>query len=153
GLLWAGNPQFPVDAWRSPGLAALLPLLEAHPDVTFIGLQRREGRGAVDGLTLPPNLLDLAPEVRDWADTAAIMTLLDLVITPDTGPAHVAGALGRPVWTMVITDADWRWMDQRADTPWYPSMRLFRQATLGDWAPVVAAMSAALTDLQGDRAS
>ncbi|TWB22088.1 Tfp pilus assembly protein PilF [Nitrospirillum amazonense] len=153
GLLWAGNPQFPVDAWRSPGLAALLPLLEAHPDVTFIGLQRPEGRGAVDGLTLPPNLLDLAPEVRDWADTAAIMTLLDLVITPDTGPAHVAGALGRPVWTMVITDADWRWMDQRADTPWYPSMRLFRQATLGEWAPVVAAMSTALATFQGDRAS
>ena len=81
-------------------------------------------------------MLDAAPWQRDMADTADLLAELDLLITCDTAVAHLAGALGRPVWTMLAHAADWRWLQKRDDTPWYPTMRLFRQPRAGDWASV-----------------
>lgn len=137
GLVWGGNPAFAGDAARSPGLARLLPLL-AVPGVRFFALQ--------PGLTgpLPPGLTDLGPEIGDFADTAAIMAGLDLVISSCTAPAHLAGALGRPVWVLLAHAPDWRWLLDRGDSPWYPTARLFRQPRPGDWASVAAAVAEAL---------
>ncbi|TWA58829.1 tetratricopeptide repeat protein [Azospirillum brasilense] len=144
GLVWAGNPEFKDDRRRSPGLAALWPLLDV-PGVAFYGLQKGAGRRDLDTCgPIPPSFIDLGAEISDFADTAAIMENLDLVISSCTAPAHLAGALGRPVWTLLPDIADWRWLERGDTTPWYPTMRLFRQASPGDWAPVVADVRAAL---------
>ena len=86
-------------------------------------------------------------EMRDFADTAALVATLDLVVTVDTAVAHLAGALGRPVWLMNRFESEWRWMRGREDTPWYPTMRIFHQQEPGDWAGVVRRIAAALQDL------
>ena len=144
GLVWAGNPEFKDDRRRSPGLVALRPLLDV-PGVTFFGLQKGAGRQDLDRCgPLPPSFTDLGAEIADFADTAAIMESLDLVISSCTAPAHLAGALGRPVWTLLPDIADWRWLDRGDTTPWYPTMRLFRQTTSGNWASVVADVRATL---------
>jgi len=145
GLVWAGNPAFATDRERSPGLAALLPLLEV-PGVRFYGLQLGPGRDALAERAMPPAFTDLAPHIADFTDTAAIMDNLDLVISSCTAPAHLAGALGRPVWGLLSFAADWRWLADRADSPWYPTARLFRQPRPGDWAAVAAAVRAALEE-------
>ena len=87
----------------------------------------------------PPGLelVDLGPKLNDFADTAAVMSLMDLIITTDTSVAHLAGALARPVWVMLQFNPDWRWLLDREDSPWYPTMRLFRQPSRGDWDSVV----------------
>ncbi|MBP7340047.1 tetratricopeptide repeat protein [Niveispirillum sp.] len=145
GLVWAGNPEFKDDRRRSPGLAALLPLLSV-PGVRFFALQKGGGRADLDRLAgrLGARFTDLGPEIADFADTAAIMTNLDLIISSCTAPAHLAGALGRPVWTILPLNADWRWRESGHQTDWYPSMTLFRQERAGDWAPVVARVRDAL---------
>ncbi|MFC5357970.1 tetratricopeptide repeat protein [Azospirillum himalayense] len=144
GLVWAGNSEFKDDRRRSPGLDVLRPLLDV-PGVAFFGLQKGPGRQDLEaGAPLPPSFTDLGAEIADFADTAAIMANLDLVISSCTAPAHLAGALGRPVWTLLPDSADWRWLDRGDTTPWYPTMRLFRQAVPGDWASVAAAVRAAL---------
>jgi len=89
-------------------------------------------------------VLDLGTHLRDFADTAAAMAALDLVITVDTSSAHLAGALARPVWTLLSLPSDWRWFVGRVDSPWYPTMRLFRQAAPGDWEPVLDDVARAL---------
>ena len=91
----------------------------------------------------------LDPGADAFLDTAAVMQHLDLIITTDTAIAHLAGALGRPVWTALTTSPEWRWLLQRADSPWYPSMRLFRQSADGDWGPVVTRIADALRALAG----
>jgi ADP-heptose:LPS heptosyltransferase len=91
-----------------------------------------------------PGLIPLGPALTDFAETAAAISALDLVITVDTAVAHLAGALGRPTWLLLPHVAEWRWMDDRADSPWYPSMRLFRQPVPGDWPAVMAAVGQAL---------
>ncbi|WP_158280247.1 tetratricopeptide repeat protein [Azospirillum sp. TSH100] len=143
GLVWAGNPAFGGDRHRSPRFAAVAPLL-ALPGLHMVLLQVGDGRRDLAGHALPPTVTDLGGRIRDFADTAAIMAGLDLVITSCTAPAHLAGALGRPVWIMLPFAPDWRWMEGRADSPWYPTARLFRQPTPGDWTSVVAAISAEL---------
>ncbi|CAO3453493.1 hypothetical protein [Azospirillum argentinense] len=149
GLVWAGNPDFKDDRRRSPGLAALRPLLDV-PGVTVFGLQKGAGRQDLERCgPLPPSFIDLGAEITDFADTAAIMENLDLVISSCTAPAHLAGALGRPVWTLLPDNADWRWLERGDTTPWYPTMRLFRQTAPGDWASVVAAVRAALAQATG----
>jgi cytochrome P450 len=109
----------------------------------------QKGEPAVQAAAPPPGLSlhDWTNELTDFADTAALIEALDLVITVDTAVAHVAGALGKPVWILSRFDACWRWLTERDDSPWYPSARLWRQPEPGDWSGVVAKVAAALRDL------
>ena len=135
GIAWSGSPTNTRNHLRSCPPEFLRPLAEV-PGVILINLQK--GAAPPEGVVDPP-----AP-LADWTDTAALMTHLDLVITVDTGIAHLAGALGRPVWTMLSTAADWRYLRERTDSPWYPTMRLFRQRAPGDWPGVVREVETAL---------
>ena len=140
GLAWRGNP---VPAHRSASLEALRPLLET-PRAQFVTLQKNLSaaeRAALQGMK---HVALLDEELASFDDTAAVIAGLDLVITVDSVVAHLAGALGRPVWMLLKLGADWRWMAGRDDTPWYPSARLFRQARLDDWEPVVRGICAEL---------
>lgn len=148
GLVWKGNPQFENDADRSlPGLEVLAPLGRVA-GACFISLQK--GAGEAQAQHPPANLplLDLGTKMADFADAAAILANLDLVICVDTAIAHLAGALGKPCWVLLPEyKTDWRWLTHRTDSPWYPGvMRLFRQHTDGDWAPVVAEVCTALAE-------
>ncbi|MBI2978331.1 MAG: glycosyltransferase family protein [Rhodospirillales bacterium] len=145
GLAWAGNPEHKNDRNRSIGLARLAPLLDT-PGCTFYSLQVGAGRDAIGRLCLGDRITDLGQGFGDFADTAATIAALDLVIAVDTSVAHLAGALAKPVWTLLPRVPDWRWLMDRDDSPWYPTMRLFRQRTAGDWSAVVAAVAAALRD-------
>lgn len=148
GLVWAGNPRVWDDALRSPRLPPLLPLLEV-PGVCWFSLQ--QGDGCRD-LALPAvapwrdRLIACGPDLVDFDETAAVMENLDLVISSCTAPAHLAGALGRPVWLLLGPAPDWRWLRERTDTPWYPTMRLFRQPTPGTWDTVVQAVRRCLAE-------
>jgi Flp pilus assembly protein TadD len=143
GVAWRGNPRFENDADRSlPSLATLAPLAE-FTDIHWYSLQK----GATDSeLAYLPNIVDLGNHVEDFADTAAVVANLDLVITVDTAVAHLTGALGKPCWVLLPDyKTDWRWLTDRTDTPWYPGvMRLFRQDATGTWDSTVAAIYAAL---------
>ena len=139
GFGWAGNPANGADRQRSMRFADLLPLF-TDTRATFYSLQC--GPRALELCGLPEGLPvhDLSPQLHDFAATASAIAELDLVITVDTSVAHLAGALGRPVWTLLSFTACWRWLRDRADSPWYPTMRLFRQSTVGDWRPVIDAV-------------
>ena len=144
GLVWAGGKSLPsVDARRSLSLAQFAPLASV-PGVQFISLQI--GEPAAEARTPPAGLklVDWTGEISDYADTAALIAGLDLVIAVDTSVAHLAGALGKPVWILSRYDGCWRWLQDRDDTPWYPTARLFRQAALGEWEPVMAKVETAL---------
>jgi tetratricopeptide (TPR) repeat protein len=143
GLAWAGSRGFVGDRQRSIALAGLAPLL-ALDGVDFVALQRDVPMADISALAAVPRLVSLGPQLRDFADTAAIVTQLDLVIAVDTALVHLAGALGKPVWVMLPYSPDFRWMLDRPDSPWYPSARLFRQCRPGDWDEVVAGVAAAL---------
>ena len=108
-------------------------MLAKVPGVRFYSLQK--GGAAAEVKTRPPgmDLSDFAGELKSFADTAALVANLDLVISVDTSVAHLAGAMGKPIWLMIPHVADWRWMEHRDDSPWYPTARLFRQASAGDW--------------------
>jgi tetratricopeptide (TPR) repeat protein len=136
GLAWAGNPTFSSDPTRSLSLDRLAPLAEVRGAI-FYSLQK--GYAAPQAARLPAGLrlIDLSPELHDFADTAAVISLMDLVITTDTSVAHLAGALGAPVWTLLRFAPDWRWQMVGEYCPWYPSMRLFRQSTKDDWEEVI----------------
>jgi len=152
GLVWAGGTVFAKEPVRSPRLAPLLTLLE-RADVQWVGLQQGDGRRDLEASAMPAGFVDLGPELRDLADTAAVMAELDLVISSCTAPAHLAGALGRPTWIMLPAASDWRWLIGRDDSPWYPTARLFRQPARGDWSSVVERLDAALTAMvDGERA-
>ncbi len=147
GIGWQGDPGYAGDARRSIPLAAFTPLARL-PDVSLISLQKGPGRQQFTGLPADVSLTDLGPQLDEdggaFTDTAAVLQSLDLVITSDTALAHVAGATGRPVWLALPHMPDWRWMRGRDDSPWYPTMRLFRQPTPGDWDGVFAAIATAL---------
>ena len=96
-------------------------------------------------------LVALGGRLRDFSDTAAAMSHLDLIISPDTAVAHLAGALGRPIWLLLPHVAEWRWLMARDDSPWYPTMRLFRQHTRGDWTEAIGRMAADLKDVVGTK--
>ncbi len=135
GLAWSGARGHRNDRQRSLPLAGLLPLLQSDADFVSLQTEYREAdRALLGGL---PNLRDCAPELGDFADTAGLIAQLDLVITVDTSVAHLAGALGRPVWLLLPYAPDYRWLLGREDSPWYPTMRLFRQPATGDWATVL----------------
>jgi tetratricopeptide (TPR) repeat protein len=145
GLVWSGNPRHANDGNRSIALARLVPLLA--PAIDFVSLQR--DLRADDAATLQdlPQLVHFGTGLRDFADTAALIEQLDLVISVDTSVAHLAGALGRPLWLLLPWLPDWRWLLEREDSPWYPSARLFRQAEPGDWDGVLDQVRAALAAL------
>ncbi|MCC6295742.1 MAG: tetratricopeptide repeat protein [Pseudomonadales bacterium] len=149
GLAWAGNPANPDDRYRSCPLAALAGLFEL-PEVAWINLQLGAGRNEMSATKTP--ILDWGDDQTDFAETAALMAELDLIITVDTSIAHAAGAMGCPVWVLLQHSADFRWLTDRADSPWYPSARLFRQPHAGDWAAVASAVRAALDHFMAERA-
>jgi tetratricopeptide (TPR) repeat protein len=136
GLAWAGNPRYKADRQRSTELAMLLPLFSVA-GITWIALQK--GPAAEQLAGLPDNVFvwDGSSQDRDLAETAALVATLDLVVTTDTSIAHLAGAMGKPVWILLPHLGDWRWMQKIETTPWYPTARLFRQREPGDWAGVV----------------
>jgi len=135
GIVWAGSPTHDNDRNRSCHLRQFAPLAKI-PKVNLFSLQKGK---AVEQTTLLPQafeLIRLDNELNDFTDTAALLSVLDLLISVDTAPVHLAGALGRSVWVLLPYAPDWRWMLNRNDSPWYPSMRLFRQAKSGDWESV-----------------
>jgi len=148
GIAWAGNPDHQRDFDRSCGLAALAPLASV-PDVALISLQK--GPAAAETATPPPGMTlhDFTSDLATFAETAALIANLDLVIAVDTSVAHLAGALGKPVWTLLAFAPDWRWLLNRNDSPWYPTMRLFRQTTPGDWTDVIQIAAGALRKFAG----
>jgi hypothetical protein len=144
GINWQGHSGRFEDKGRSFPLAMFQPLA-AVPGVRLISLQKGEGEEQIAAAGFPVETLDGLDAGPDaFLDTAAVMQNLDLVVTSDTSIAHLAGALGRPVWVALRRVPDWRWMLDRPDSPWYPTMRLFRQNRDGDWPPVFAAIAAAL---------
>lgn len=145
GLCWAGNADYGADRSRSLRLEMLLPLLSI-PGTEICAVQMGDGRRDLDAKAwIPPaHFRDFGPEITDFADTAAILNGMDLVIAVDTSVAHLAGALARPVWIFLPTNSDWRWLKDRDDSPWYPTARLFRQSRRGDWSDVIVRMTEAL---------
>jgi tetratricopeptide (TPR) repeat protein len=148
GLIWQGNPKHSNDADRSlPGLETLAPLWQVD-GVRFFSLQLTPEAAWP---TAQP-LVDLSPAICDFADTAALLSQLDLLISVDSSVAHLAGALGVPCWLLLPHyKSDWRWLKARDDTPWYPHTRLFRQSRRSDWSGPLAAVSAALAEQVGSR--
>jgi hypothetical protein len=151
-LVWAGNPSHPNDHRRSMRFADLLPLLTGV-DCHYWLLQK----GPPAAQAAPPpagvSLDSIGEDLRDFADTAAVVAMADLVISVDTALCHLAGALGRPVWTLLPFAPDWRWLLDRADSPWYPTMVLYRQQRPGDWAGVIERVARDLNVLVRQRAS
>jgi len=141
GLAWAGNPGHVNDFRRSLELAKLAPLL-AVAGASFVSLQ--VGARAEDIKRGEAAILDPSDDIQDFSDSAGIVAALDLVITVDSAVAHLSGALGKPTWVLLPVVSDWRWLLQREDNPWYPTMRLFRQAPGGLWPPVIDRVAAEL---------
>jgi tetratricopeptide (TPR) repeat protein len=144
GLVWAGRPEHANDANRSCSLRLLAMLFALHR-IQFIGLQK--GPAAQEAVCFhgQENFFNLGEELKDFADTAAVIMHLDLVLTVDTSVAHLAGAMGRPVWVMLPYIPDWRWMSGGSCTPWYPTMRLFRQSAPKNWSTVVEEIKSRLS--------
>jgi hypothetical protein len=142
GIVPAGNPAHKNDRNRSIPLHELAPLFTVAGVVwhTFLSLKEKQTDGFPPGLPAVHH----GDEINDFGDSAAIMVNLDLLISVDTAPAHLAGALGCPVWVMLPYNPDWRWLLVRNDTPWYPTARLFRQSGPGAWMPVVEQIRDAL---------
>ena len=139
-ICWAGSPSFIDDHNRSIGLERFSPLLAA-PDIEFFSIQKVLRPDDNEILNRHPQVVHLGSEIVDFDDTAAIMSLMDLVVSSDTSVVHLAGALGVPTWILLQYAADWRWLPDREDSPWYASVRLFRQPTIGDWSTVVRRVS------------
>jgi len=156
GLVWAGGSRVgnadmvTIDQRRSLPLAALAPLARV-PGCAFFSLQT--GAASRQAAQPPAGMVlhDHTASLGTFADTAALIETLDLVIGVDTAVAHLAGAMGKPVWMLNRFDTDWRWMLERDDSPWYPTMRLFRQPSPGDWNSVVTAVTEALRTLMASR--
>ncbi len=142
GLVWSGNPNFGNDINRSMPLRMLAPLFDL--DATFVSLQKDPRPDDAALLREHPDVLDLTAELTDFVETAALVSCLDLVIGVDTGVAHLAGTLGRPTWILLPYVNDWRWFIDRDDSPWYSSVRLFRQDAARDYALVIGRVREAL---------
>ena len=144
GLVWSGNPGHKRDGARSVPFYALMPLLDLG--ATFVSLQK-DARASDAAVLRQTKIIDVADRLTSFADTAALISELDLVISADTSVAHLAGALGKPLWLLLPYVPDWRWLTDRDDSPWYPTARLFRQDATCAWGPVVARVRAALKTL------
>lgn len=139
GVVWSGVTKHAMQQWRSLDDRALAQLLSVDAD--FVSLQMEHSDGAA-----ARGVRQFGADVADFADLAALIQTLDVVVSIDTGVAHLAGALGKPVLLMLPFRADWRWLRDRADTPWYPNMRLFRQTRFGDWSDVIGGVHAVLQE-------
>jgi hypothetical protein len=150
GIHWQGNPAYAYDRERSIPLAEFAPLASVA-GASLIRLQKKDGLDQLAGVADRFQVIDLGPELDEKAglfmDTAAVIASLDLVITCDSAIAHLAGGLGSRVWVALPFAAEWRWLLDRDDSPWYPTMRLFRQTKPGDWPGVFERMAAALQGL------
>lgn len=136
GFCWAGNPQYGQDRFRSTLLDVWKPLFHLS-GISWFSLQKGEAARALDTFESGDKIHPLGEQFQDFADTAAAISQLDLVISTDTAVPHLAGALGKPVWLLLPFVPDWRWLLARKDSPWYPSMRLFRQKQREDWVGVI----------------
>jgi Flp pilus assembly protein TadD len=150
GLAWAGRPTHASDTLRSIKLSEFSPLAKI-PRLAFYSLQKGPGSEQAVAPPIGLNWIDLTPDVTDLADTAALISHLDLVITVDSAIAHLAAAFGKPVWILNRFAPDWRWLLNRTDSPWYPTARLFRQTTPGDWTPVLHQITRELATLAKSR--
>jgi tetratricopeptide (TPR) repeat protein len=150
GLAWAGNPRYKADHQRSMEAKTLLPLLRT-PGINWIALQKGEAAGQLSGLAGSVFVWDGSSADKDLAETAAMLATLDLVVTTDTCIAHLAGAMAKPVWILLPHLSDWRWMQQIETSPWYPTARLFRQRSPGDWTGVLKRVAAELGELRQAR--
>jgi tetratricopeptide (TPR) repeat protein len=146
GIAWAGNPAHRTDRYRSIALDRFAALFDL-PGVTFVGLQKDSTAAQKAVLRNRANVIDLGDAFDDFADTAALIATLDLVVAVDTAVAHLAGAMGKPVWILLPFSADFRWLIERDDSPWYPSARLFRQRRIGDWDDVIERVREALNSM------
>lgn len=141
GLVWAGNPRYDFEFYRSPGFEAMKPLIDAHPEYCFVALQVGPAAAQAAEYIAAGKLIDGAATIRNYGDTAAILTAMDSLITSCTSVAHLGGAMGVNTHLMLSACPDWRWLREGTNTAWYPSVTLHRQETLGDWAPVIAKLS------------
>jgi hypothetical protein len=144
GLAWTGRPTHPNDRRRSLPLARLRPIAEAVPDATFVSLQKPMPASDLATMAHFRGMIDLSAELTDFGETAAVIENLDMIVTVDTAMGHLAGALAKPAWIMLPKAADWRWMLDRSDSPWYPTVRLFRQGYPGAWDAVLHQVAGAL---------
>jgi len=149
GLVWSGNPEHANDRNRSLPLQKLLRLLDV--DATFVSLQKSPKPADQAILNEHPEILDLASDLMDFSETAALVSCLDLVITVDTSVAHLAAALGRPTWILLPYLPDYRWLLDREDSPWYPTVRLFRQSETRNYETVLDRVRAELLTLISGR--
>lgn len=140
GIVWAGRPAHNNDRWRSASLQAFAPLASL-PGVTLVSLQKGPAAAQAGQYFGAAPLLNLGAEIVDFDDTMAILETLDILVTVDTAVGHLAGAMGRPAFILLAHAPDWRWLLGRTDTPWYPSVRLFRQRTSGVWDDVMASVA------------
>jgi len=147
GIHWHGNPRSPLEPWRSPPLAEFAPLASIG-DVRLVSLQKGHGTEQIAHVAPRFAVHELGANFDTsggaFMDTAAVIAAVDLVITSDSAVAHLAGAMGAPVWVLLPVSADWRWLRDRADSPWYPTMRLYRQTKLGQWRDVFDRVAANL---------
>lgn len=148
-MVWAGSPTFRGDRKRSIDLSVFEPLSSVE-GVSWFSLQMGPASTQLQHFTRPA-LLDMSPIIGDWVDTAQLVQQLDLVLSVDTAVAHLAGALGKPCWVLVSENADWRWLLGRDDSPWYPTVRLFRQEQADAWEPVVGRVAVQLAELVRSR--
>lgn len=146
GVVWAGGPDSSLDRFRSISVQTMVPLF-ALPGTTWFSIQKGNHERDSEILAGTFDIHTLGPAIVDFADTLAILHTLDLLITVDTSVAHLAGAANLPVWVLVPGYSEWRWMQDRTDSPWYPSMRLFRQRELGNWPPVIEEVKTALCQM------
>ncbi len=148
GLIWSGRTHLPGRSIPLPMLSEL-----ADPRIQFFSLQIEEGSSELKSPPPGMNIIDSAPTIKDFADTAALMNQLDLVISIDTAAAQLAGVLGKAVWVLLKFVPDWRWTLDRTDTPWYPTARLFRQRRRDDWSAPIRDAAAELKKLLDSKAS
>jgi ADP-heptose:LPS heptosyltransferase len=144
GVVWSGNPKYGNDAERSITLGQFAPLF--GEDCEFVVLQKELKMTDKAVLGMKRNVREFSGAIQDFSDTAALCELMDVIVTVDTSVAHLAGALGKPVWVMLPRRPDWRWLLERTDSPWYPSAKLYRQSE-GGWSAVVDQVGADLRAL------
>jgi hypothetical protein len=149
GLVWGGSATNRGGRHRSIRLADLIPHLPAG--LQYVSLQKDLGDSDRKALKSRPDISNFAAELKDFGDTAALCECLDVVVTVDTSVAHLSGALGKETWILLSFSAAWRWLLDRDDSPWYPTAKLFRQRTAGDWSTVFSRIEAKLIQLEASR--